>query len=87
MPFKSKSKSKNTPQRPSTPPVKKFCQFCEKGTTPDYTDSATLKRFMSDRSRIVSRQRSGVCSLHQRLVSKEIKHARHLALLPFVPSI
>lgn len=67
--------------------TKKVCFFCENGTNPDYTDSATLKKFMSDRARIVSKQRSGACSRHQRLITKEIKHARHLALMPFVPSV
>ncbi len=67
--------------------VKKVCYFCENGKNPDYTDSATLKKFMSDRARIVSKQRSGACSKHQRQISKEIKHARHLALMPFVPSV
>lgn len=67
--------------------TKKVCFFCENAKEPDYTDSATLKKFMNDRTRIVARARSGVCSRHQRLVAKEIKHARHLALLPFVPTI
>ncbi len=66
---------------------KKVCFFCENNKKPTYTDSQTLRKFMSDRSRIVSHLRSGVCSKHQRGVSKEIKHARHLALLPFVAKI
>jgi small subunit ribosomal protein S18 len=67
--------------------TKKVCFFCENSKNPDYTDSATLKKFMSDRARIVSRQRTGACSKHQRQISKEIKHARHLALMPFIPSV
>lgn len=86
MPFKrDKKKTSNTEIRLARP--KKVCYFCEKKTLPTYTDSATLKKFVSDRSRIVPKLRSGLCSKHQRRVTKEIKHARHLALLPFVASI
>lgn len=65
----------------------KRCQFCQNKTNPSYTDTVALRRFMSDRAKIVSRLRTGVCSKHQRKLSKEIKYARHLALLPFVPSV
>lgn len=67
--------------------TKKVCYFCESGKQPTYTDSVTLRKFMNDRTRIVSHLRSGVCSKHQRSLTKEIKHARHLALLPFIPTI
>lgn len=67
--------------------TKKVCQFCESKNEPTYTDSAALRKFMSDRNRILSHARTGVCSKHQRRVAKEIKHARHLALLPFVASV
>lgn len=66
---------------------KKVCAFCENGKQPSFTDSAFLRKFMNDRSRIVARQRTGVCSKHQRKVSKEIKYARHLALLPFITQV
>ena len=65
----------------------KKCPFCQNKTVPTYTDVATIKRFMSDRAKIVSRLRSGVCSKHQRILSKQIKYARHLGLLPFTPKI
>lgn len=61
----------------------KSCTFCDKGIRPTYTDSAALRRFMSARGKIVPRQRSGVCSKHQRALAREIKRARDLALLPF----
>ena len=67
--------------------TKKGCFFCQNNKLPNFTDSVTLRRFMSDRSRIVPKLRSGVCSKHQRLLTREIKYARHLALLPFVPSV
>ncbi|MBU1085795.1 MAG: 30S ribosomal protein S18 [Candidatus Beckwithbacteria bacterium] len=62
------------------------CFFCEsKGEkVPDYKDFEILKKFISERSKILSRQRSGVCAKHQRRLSKAIKRARHLAFIPFV---
>ncbi len=65
--------------------AKKDCAFClsADGKQPMYTDIATLKKFVSDRGKIVSGSRSGVCAKHQRAVGTEIKRARHLALLPF----
>lgn len=68
------------------PKVKK-CPFCHNRTLPAYTDVATIRRFLSDRAKIVSRLRSGVCSKHQRTLSKQIKYARHLNMLPFTPKI
>jgi small subunit ribosomal protein S18 len=73
-------------ERRNTPPIKRVCIFCENGTEPIYTDTAVLRKFMNDRARISLRARTGACSKHQRRVTKEIKHARHLALLPFVPT-
>lgn len=70
-----------------TPRTKKVCNFCENKSMPIYTDSAALKRFLSDRGKIIPKLRSGLCSKHQRRVATEIKHARHLALLPFVLKI
>lgn len=63
--------------------TKKVCLFCKEGKNPSYTDVASLKRFTTDRGKIVNKSRSGVCSKHQRALSREIKHARHLALMPF----
>ena len=66
---------------------KRFCHFCKLKTIPTYTDIVTLRRFLTDRAKILPRARSGVCSKHQRLVSRNIKYARHLALLPFTPKV
>lgn len=68
-------------------PVARNCGFCEKKTNPTYTDSVSLKKFMSDRARVLAASRTGVCSKHQRRIAREIKYARHLAILPFVASI
>ena len=64
-------------------PTKKSCPFCENGKIPTYTDVAFLRKFISDRAKILNKHRSGVCSKHQRRVAKQIKYARHLGMLPF----
>jgi len=61
------------------------CEFCKADTVPDYKEYRKLFSFLSDRAKIVGKDRSGVCSKHQRLLSREIKRARHLGLLPFSP--
>lgn len=65
----------------------KKCFFCHSKTIPSYTDLESLRRFLTDRAKIVAKERSGACSKHQRAVAKNIKYARHLALLPFVPKV
>lgn len=66
---------------------KRGCLFCLRESDPAYTDIATLRRFLTDRAKIVRRERSGICSKHQRAVAKNIKYARHLGLLPFIPKV
>ena len=67
--------------------TKRGCFFCQSKTDPSYTDLVTLKKFLTERAKIVAKLRSSVCSKHQRAVAKHIKYARHLALLPFVPKV
>lgn len=67
--------------------TKKSCYFCKSKTNPSYTDLVNLKKYLTDRAKIVPKLRSGVCSKHQRTVTKQIKYARHLSLLPFVPKV
>jgi small subunit ribosomal protein S18 len=50
----------------------------------DYKDSDSLRRFTTERGKILPRRITGTCAKHQRLVAREIKRARSLALLPFV---
>lgn len=76
-----------TENKRTTVRSKKVCYFCESKTEPTFTDSATLKKYISDRARIVPKMRTGACSKHQRRITKHIKYARHLALLPFVPNV
>ena len=62
----------------------KNCYFEEEKKEPSFSDTATLQRFITDRGKIIPRSRSGVCSKHQKDLTTEVKHARFLALLPFV---
>ena len=63
---------------------RKVCQFCvNKTMIIDYKSPEILRKFVSERGRIVPRRISGVCAKHQRALTVEIKRARILALLPF----
>ncbi len=63
---------------------KKVCSFCvDKVDTIDYKDVAKLRRFISERAKILPRRVTGTCAHHQRELTTAIKRARHLALLPF----
>lgn len=64
---------------------KKVCSFCqEKATSIDYKDTVKLKRYLTDRGKILPRRVSGNCAKHQRALTIAIKKARIIALLPFV---
>ena len=63
---------------------KKVCGFCvDKVESIDYKDVARLRRYISERAKILPRRVTGTCSRHQRALTVAIKRARHLALLPF----
>lgn len=65
-------------------PRKKVCAFCaDKNKTIDYKDLNTLKKFVSERGKILPRRVTGCCAKHQRAVTEEIKKARQVALLPY----
>jgi small subunit ribosomal protein S18 len=65
--------------------VPKTCYFCSQNIVDiDYKDTEILAKFMSPYSKIQPRTRTGICAHHQRQLTKAIKRARHLALLPFV---
>ncbi len=64
---------------------RKVCMFCsEKIEHIDYKDVARLRRFISERSKILPRRMTGVCAEHQRQLTVAIKRARHIALIPYV---
>ena len=66
-------------------PRRKVCQFCvDKVQYIDYKDVAKLRRFTSDRGKILPRRMMGTCAKHQRQLSTAIKRARSIALMPYV---
>lgn len=65
-------------------PKRKVCNFCaDKVETIDYKDVAKLRRFITERGKILPRRISGNCARHQRQVTLAIKRSRNIALLPF----
>lgn len=65
-------------------PRRKVCHFCMDGIgVVDYKDIGRLRRYVSDRGKIEPRRQSGTCAKHQRQLSRAIKRARHVALIPF----
>lgn len=73
-------------QAPRVPRFKKkICSFCQDKNLPiDYKRPDILERFVTDRGKILPRRVTGTCARHQRVVAREIKRARIIALLPFV---
>ncbi len=63
---------------------KKVCHFCaEKIDHIDYKDTDTLRRYVTERGKILPRRVTGTCAKHQRGVTTAVKRARTVALLPF----
>ena len=70
--------------RPNRKSRKKVCAFCvEKAETIDYKDVAKLRKFTSDRAKILPRRVTGTCARHHRELTTAIKRARQIALLPY----
>ena len=64
---------------------KKVCSFCvDKVTAIGYKDTAKLRRYLSERGKILPRRTTGTCAAHQRDLTTAIKRARQIALLPYV---
>ncbi len=64
---------------------KKVCAFCGSNVEPiNYKDVAKLKKFVSERGKILPRRISGTCAKHQRVLVIAIKRARQMALLPYI---
>ena len=64
---------------------KKVCAFCmDKIEHIDYKDVPRLRRYLSDRAKIIPRRVTGTCARHQRQLTVAVKRARHLAFLPYV---
>lgn len=70
--------------KPFRKPRKKVCNFCVDNIDEiDYKDVEKLKRYISDKGKILPRRVTGTCAKHQRKVNEAIKRARHIALLPY----
>ena len=64
---------------------RKVCAFCvDKVEHVDYKDAGKLRKYMSERGKILPRRTTGTCAAHQRQLTVAIKRARHIALLPYV---
>lgn len=64
---------------------RRVCVFCErKQNTLDYKDVNKLRKFVSERGKIIPRRVSGNCAKHQRAVTVAVKRARHVSLMPYV---
>ena len=63
---------------------KKVCRFCSNRTDVNYLDTDTLRRYITERGKILPARITGACAKHQRAVATAIKRARAIALLPFV---
>jgi small subunit ribosomal protein S18 len=63
---------------------KKVCKFCIQKLKIDYKDADSLRRFITERGKILPRRITGTCAKHQRALAASIKQARIIALLPFV---
>ena len=65
-------------------PHRKVCNFCvEKIEEIDYKEVSRLRRYVSERGKILPRRVTGTCARHQRRLTVALKRARHIALLPY----
>ena len=73
-------------ERPARPRKRrKVCVFCaDKIYNIDYKDVPRLRRFLSERAKILPRRMTGTCAKHLRQLTVAIKRARHIALLPYI---
>lgn len=80
--FQKKDKKKTSRKRIF---IKKSCRFCsDKVDSIDYKDISKLKRFVTEKGKILPNRITGNCAKHQRIVAVAIKRARYVALLPYV---
>src|SRR5690348_1337893 len=66
------------------PPRRKVCRFCvDRVVEIDYKNASTLRNFVTERGKMISGRSTGNCAKHQRMLTRSIKRARNLALLPY----
>lgn len=88
----AKAENNTRPERPARPAQKggnrrrkKVCAFCvDKIDNIDYKDTTRLRKYVSERAKILPRRISGTCAKHQRQLTIAIKRARHVALMPYI---
>ncbi|MBI2007265.1 MAG: 30S ribosomal protein S18 [Candidatus Blackburnbacteria bacterium] len=79
---KDRKTSQETRERKVRP--RGVCTFCKNDSEPSYKEREVIAAFVTDRGKIIPRERSGVCARHQRGLTRSIKRARHIGLLPFL---
>ena len=87
MAFNKESDRGEAPKRRNTTGIrrrKKVCVFCGKDNEISYKDTAKLKKYVSERGKILPRRVTGCRAKHQRALTLAIKRARHVALMPYV---
>ena len=85
MAYNKAERSGDAPARRRAPHRrKKVCVFCGKDNVIDYKEVNKLKRYISERGKILPRRITGNCAKHQRALTVAIKRARHVALMPYV---
>ena len=85
MAYNKAERSGDAPARRRAPHRrKKVCVFCGKDNVIDYKDVNKLKRYISERGKILPRRITGNCAKHQRALTVAIKRARHVALMTYV---
>lgn len=83
-PVKSTVEVDEKTKKAKRPSKKKVCSFCvEKLADIDYKDISRIKRYITEKGKIIPRRTTGICAEHQRRLSTAIKRARMMALLPF----
>ena len=85
MPEKKAERSEGQMRRRPIRRRKKVCVFCaDANKVLDYKDVALLRKYISERGKILPRRITGTCAKHQRSLTSAIKRSRHLALMPYV---
>ncbi|MBE5966518.1 MAG: 30S ribosomal protein S18 [Lachnospiraceae bacterium] len=85
MPANRNDRNDSSRRRPFNRRRKKICVFCadKNHTEIDYKDVNKLKRYVSERGKILPRRITGNCAKHQRALTVAVKRARHIALMPY----
>lgn len=83
MAFNKSDKPDSKMKRGGSRRRKKVCVFCGENNTIDYKNTALLRKYVSERGKILPRRVTGTCAKHQRAITNAVKIARHIALMPY----